>query len=218
MDWGCVAKRKMPEGGDKIQLLVRVSSAKTGGTKGGCVNVGGNDGRTDHGTRWETGYERGGKSEHVLGSWASRSTREAIRKRTSPVLYAIPYPLSYSLPRWALQSSGGEITTLLVLPTTGKVRQMGNVHFPRATNRRNTQSHPRSPMERCCCCCQVFFISDDYETVELFSHHAVSFGCVIVLCVNRASSWIPRFIFLFRPLPPGLLRIYRYYFQSFSNF
>lgn len=62
MDWGCVAKRKMPEGGDKIVLLVRVSSAKTGGTKGGCVDVGGNDGRTDRGTRWETGYERGGKS------------------------------------------------------------------------------------------------------------------------------------------------------------
>lgn len=40
MDWGCVAKRKMPEGGDKIELLVRVSSAKTGGTKGGCVDVG----------------------------------------------------------------------------------------------------------------------------------------------------------------------------------
>lgn len=147
----------------------------------------------------------------MLGSWASRSTREAIRKRTSPVLSPIPYPLSYSLPRWALQSSGGEITTLLVLPTTGKVRQMENVHFPRPTNRRDTQSHPRSPMERCCCCHSLFFVND-FETVELLSNYVVSFGCVIVLCVNRLSSWIPSFFFLFLPPSYGLLRIYRYYF------
>lgn len=132
----------------------------------------------------------------------------------------IPYPLSYSLPRWALQSSGGEITTLLVLPTTGKVGLMGNVHFPWLTNRRDTQSHPRSPMDRrrCCCCCRSFFIFVDYAIVELFSRHVVSFGCVIVLCVNRASCWIPKFIFLFRPLPRESLRIYRYYFRSFLNF
>lgn len=215
MDWGCVAKRKMPEGGDKIELLVRVSSAKTGGTKGGCVNVGGNDGRTDRGTRRETGYERGGKSEHVLGSWASRSTREAIRKRTSPVLSAIPYPLSYSLPRWALQSSGGEITTLLVLPTTGKVRQIGNVHFPQSTNRRDTQLHPRSPMERCCCCLD-FFTPVGFEIVDIIFHYVVSSACVVV-CINRVG-WIPNFIFIFLPPSRRLLRIYRYYFRSFFNF
>lgn len=128
----------------------------------------------------------------------------------------VPYPLSYSLPRWALQSSGGEITTLLVLPTTGKVRQIENVHFPQSTNRRDAQSHPRSTMERCCCC-QGYFFVDDFEIIESYDY-LVFFGSVIVSCANRASSWIPSFIFLFLPPSYALLRIYPYYFRSFFNF
>lgn len=75
------------------------------------------------------GRGESGKNEHVLGPWASRK-----RPKTNES----PYPLSFSLPSWALPPTGGAATAI---PSTslpppllgGKVGQIGKVRFPRRT-------------------------------------------------------------------------------------
>lgn len=76
---------------------------------------------------------RGEKSEHVLGSWASRRAREKGRKRTSPVSSAVPYPFrpSPSVPRLSGPAGVGQLPCPSPLPLLEKPDQPGKVHFPR---------------------------------------------------------------------------------------
>lgn len=91
----------------------------------------------DRRNRWETGRGESGKNEHVLGPWASRK-----RPKTNES----PYPLSFSLPSWALPPTGGAATaTLHIPPPTPRWKSWTNREgaFP-ATN--DPQLHPRSSL------------------------------------------------------------------------
>lgn len=101
-----------------MEGVVRVSSVDT----------------NDRRNRWETGNEGEGGGGEGRGERKKRARARPWASRKRPKTNESPYPLSFSLPSWALPPTGGATATLHIPPLLGgKVGQIGKVRFPRRT-------------------------------------------------------------------------------------